>query len=333
MSTFAIAVGSWTCRTIDCPHPAVRFIGPQALLERAGDAVTRYLPSSLAAAQDLLGRYPLGRLDVVLVHRSFSGLGLASPHLLFLSPSLFAGDHWSHFVKISHEVSHAWFGIIIGSLDWSEAWISEGFATFLEEIIHDSALLSLGLELPSGLAALRALVKLETLQEEISNTPDHLQMLQPMGGREAESEGQKFSRNGLNPVAGQTQAHYLKGYFLLQYLLENSHNKKEFFALMKDYISRYYGQLVNSSHFIKMFYEKFNVTTTLTTEDDLIQTWLHSPGVPTQINNLNIIKHIGRNDYYIDVLEAFKEITDLIQTLKKKKLKDCSLEQDLRWLN
>ena len=235
MSTFAIAVGSWSCRNIDCPHPAVRFVGPQAVVERTVEAVTRYLPACLSAAQDLLGKFPLARLDVVLVHRSFSGLGLSSPHLLFLSPSLLAGDHWSHFVKISHEVSHAWFGIMIGSLDWSEAWISEGFATFLEEIIHDSALTKLGLELPRGLAPLRALLKLESLQEETENTPDHLQLLQPVGGREAgaESGAQKFSRNGLNPVAGQTQAHYLKGYFLLHYLLEISHNKNEFFTLMK----------------------------------------------------------------------------------------------------
>ena len=34
----------------------------------------------------MLGPFPLPRLDVVIVHRSFSGLGLASPHLLFLSP-------------------------------------------------------------------------------------------------------------------------------------------------------------------------------------------------------------------------------------------------------
>ena len=234
MSTFAIAVGRWTCRTIACPHPAVRFIGPRDVLERTGEAVCRYLPACLAAAQDLLTKYPLARLDVLVVHRSFSGLGLASPPLLFLSPSLLAGDHWSHFVKISHEVSHAWFGIMIGSLDWSEAWISEGFATFLEDIIHDAALLSLGLELPGGLAGLRALVKLETLEEEMTNTPDHLQTLQPGGGRDGlQSETQKFSRNGLNPVAGQTQAHYLKGYFLLHYLMENSPSKDEFFTLLK----------------------------------------------------------------------------------------------------
>lgn len=181
MSTFAIAVGRWSVRTIDCGQPRTRFIGPKSLVEKNFAAVTRYLACCLSATEDLLGRYPLPRLDVVVVHRSFSGLGLASPHLLFLSPSLFAGDE-SLFIKISHEVSHAWFGIMIGSLDWTEAWISEGFATFLEEIIHDAALVVLGQEQPVSLAPLRAQLKLESLQEEVNNTADDLQMLQPMSG-------------------------------------------------------------------------------------------------------------------------------------------------------
>ena len=181
MSTFAIAVGRWTVRDIDSHQPRIRFIGPKPLVENNFHAVNRYLPHCLSAAQDLLGRYPLPRIDVVMVHRSFSGLGLASPHLLFLSPSLMAGDR-SLFIKISHEISHAWFGIMIGSLDWTEAWISEGFATFLEEIIHDSTLLLLEQEVPASLAPLRALIKLESLQEEVGNTAEELQLLQPMRG-------------------------------------------------------------------------------------------------------------------------------------------------------
>jgi aminopeptidase O len=27
--------------------------------------------------------------------------------------------------KLSHEICHAWFGILVGSLDWTEAWLSE----------------------------------------------------------------------------------------------------------------------------------------------------------------------------------------------------------------
>lgn len=36
--------------------------------------------------------------------------------------------------RLCHEIAHAWFGLAIGARDWTEEWISEGFATFLEDI-------------------------------------------------------------------------------------------------------------------------------------------------------------------------------------------------------
>ena len=95
---------------------------------------------------------------------------------------MFSGDE-SQYIKISHEVSHAWFGIIIGSQDWTEAWISEGFATFLEEFIHDKVLLMKKEKCHKDLKVLRCCLKYESLLEEVSNTRDDLQMLQPMEGK------------------------------------------------------------------------------------------------------------------------------------------------------
>ena len=100
---------------------------------------------------------------------------------IYLYCSLFSGDR-EQFIKISHEISHAWFGIIIGSLDWTEAWISEGFATFLEGFIHDEALKLVGEKQPRGVATLRSVLKYEALTEELDNTEVDLQMLQPMEG-------------------------------------------------------------------------------------------------------------------------------------------------------
>lgn len=54
-----------------------------------------------------------------------------------------------------------------------------------------------------------------------------------LSGQALEVDGQEFVRNGLNPVAGMTQAHYLKGYFLLHYLMETVGNKQEFYLLLK----------------------------------------------------------------------------------------------------
>ena len=103
------------------------------------------------------------------------------------------------------------------------------------------------------------------------------------------------------------------------------------FISAQDYISRYSGQLVNSSHFIEMYYEKFQDSTT--PQAELVQTWLHSPGVPTShIDNLLIIKDLRSNDLYIDVLESFKEIKDLILIMKKEEVKECYLGQVLRYV-
>ena len=62
----------------------------------------------------------------------------SSPNLVFLSQSLLSGDA-SMRVRLAHEISHAWFGLLIGTKDWSEEWLSEGFATFIEEKIQSRA--------------------------------------------------------------------------------------------------------------------------------------------------------------------------------------------------
>ena len=78
-----------------------------------------------------------------------------------------------------------------------------------------------------------------------------------------------------------------------------------------------------------MFYEKFRASTPVP-QTELVQTWLHSPGVPTHIEHLQIIKDIRNNELYVDVLEAVKEIEFISDKIKLKRLKECSLEQELR---
>jgi len=89
-----------------------------------GEHIQQYIRAAMRASRDVMGPHPFPRLDIVVLPRCFSGLGLASPHLIFLSPSVAAGD-LGMAVRIAHEISHSWFGLVVGALDWTEEWLSE----------------------------------------------------------------------------------------------------------------------------------------------------------------------------------------------------------------
>lgn len=59
----------------------------------------------------------------------------SSPSIVFISQTLITGDG-SFVSRLAHEISHSWFGLLIGAMDWTEEWLSEGFATFLEDPIQ-----------------------------------------------------------------------------------------------------------------------------------------------------------------------------------------------------
>ena len=48
---------------------------------------------------------------------------------------MLAGPRHLCGARLCHEIAHSWFGLVIGARDWSEEWISEGFATFLEDVL------------------------------------------------------------------------------------------------------------------------------------------------------------------------------------------------------
>ena len=70
-----------------------------------------------------------------------------SPHMIFLSQSVLYDESPGPGMnslslcgsRICHEIAHSWFGLVIGARDWTEEWISEGFATCLEDIIWAKA--------------------------------------------------------------------------------------------------------------------------------------------------------------------------------------------------
>ena len=161
LSTFALAIGRWknqivpldlkpaglsdrvTCRhsSYPCsyekndPGPGIRtrlFHSPSVNIS----SILTYLPHCYETVYDTLGRLLVPKMDIVILPKTVSFLGLTSPGLIFLSPSVLYGS-MPMLERLGHEISHSWFGVHIGPKNWEEEWISEGFATFME-VCHES---------------------------------------------------------------------------------------------------------------------------------------------------------------------------------------------------
>ncbi|XP_036434254.1 aminopeptidase O isoform X2 [Colossoma macropomum] len=192
------------------PH---RVFAPFCHLQKAETTVLPLLPLCLAAAHSVLGVHPFSRLDVLIVPPGFSSLGMASPHIIFLSQSVLAGERGLCGARLCHEIAHSWFGLAIGARDWTEEWISEGFATYLEDVFW-AKVQQLGTREDEEQRRLKALLRWRRLKDELENSEEELQVLRPNKDTtgEVSESGASVVKHALNPGKPFMQVHYLKDF-------------------------------------------------------------------------------------------------------------------------
>nr|XP_046243659.1 aminopeptidase O isoform X2 [Scatophagus argus] len=267
------------------PH---RVFGPVSLLQKA-QAVVKLLPRCLAAAHTILGVHPFPRLDVLIVPAGFSSLGMASPHIIFLSQSvLYASSSGSGENSLSlcgsrmcHEIAHSWFGLVIGARDWTEEWISEGFATYLEDIIWAQAQ-QLSLQETGEQSDLKALLRWRRLSDELKNSEEELQILRPNTENtgQVNESGSSTVKHALNPDKAFMQVHYLKGYFLLRFLASQV-GEQQFIDFFRLFVKKYHGQLILSQDFLRMLLIVFpDMERKGISLGAIYADWLDQPGIP-----------------------------------------------------
>ncbi|KAM3868152.1 aminopeptidase O [Diretmus argenteus] len=275
---------AWSQRVV--PH---RVFAPICLLQKAQMGVLTLLPRCLVAAHAILGVHPFPRLDVLIVPAGFSSLGMASPHIVFLSQSVLcagtpgsgASGHSLCGSRLCHELAHSWFGLAIGARDWTEEWISEGFATYLEDIIWAQAQ-QLSPRETEEHSSLRALLRWRRLSDELQNSEEDLQILRPNmenTGQVCES-GSSTVKHALNPDKTFMQVHYLKGYFLLRFLASQV-EEQQFIDFFRLFVRKYHGQLILSQDFLQMLLITFpDMTRKGLTLTAVYADWLDQPGIP-----------------------------------------------------
>ncbi|UXX81190.1 M1 family metallopeptidase [Reichenbachiella carrageenanivorans] len=86
-------------------------------------------PAIYGVLRDFLGEYPFTKCDQVESTTRFGGMENAGN--IFYPEKNMTGEHRMNPV-IAHEIAHQWFGNSVSESDWTDVWVSEGFATFLE---------------------------------------------------------------------------------------------------------------------------------------------------------------------------------------------------------
>ncbi|XP_069632531.1 aminopeptidase O isoform X5 [Haliaeetus albicilla] len=259
-----------------------RVFAPWCLMEHCKKHLLHLIPQCLSAAYTTLGTHPFSRLDVLIVPSNFSSLGMASPHIIFLSQSVLPGGSHLCGTRLCHEIAHAWFGLAIGARDWTEEWISEGFATFLEDIFWARAQQQLSHDEVKGQQELKALLRWRRLRDEVQNSEEELQVLRPKkeSTGELSESGASVVKHGLKAEKIFMQVHYLKGYFLLRSLARTI-GEASYLASLRKFVHKFHGQLVLSQDFLCMLLEDIpeQKESGLTVES-IFQNWLDTSGIP-----------------------------------------------------
>ncbi len=129
----AIAVGDLAMQQIS-EHVAI-YAEPEVLAAAAYEfAATEDM---ITATEALYGPYRWGQYDLLILPPSFPFGGMENPKLSHITPTIIAGDR-SLDSLIAHELAHSWSGNLVTNALWQDAWLNEGFTSYIEARIIDA---------------------------------------------------------------------------------------------------------------------------------------------------------------------------------------------------
>lgn len=231
----------------------------------------------LEAAEQLYGPYLWGRFDTLVLPPSFPYGGMENPGLIFVTPTLIAGDR-SSVSLIAHELSHAWSGNLVTNATWRDFWLNEGFTTYIERRIQERLYGKRRAEIEEVLAEQR-------LDDELKRLAPRDQVLH-------------INLDGRDPDSAVTQVPYIKGALFLK-SLEEAFGRERFDEYVRKYFEHFAFKSVTTEEAIRFLRENL-----LNKYPDLavlipVEEWVSEPGLPdsaprTVSPSLNKIKKEAR---------------------------------------
>ena len=182
------------------------------------------------AAEQLYGKYPWGRYDILVLPPSFPFGGMENPRLSFVSPTILSGDR-SLTTLVAHELAHSWSGNLVTNATWNDFWLNEGFTVYFERRIME--------ELHGyDYAAMLRHLGYQDLMEDFN-----------ILGDSSRQTWLKLDLKGKNPDDGMNDVAYEKGALFLE-AIEAKVGRAAFDEFLKKYFDTYQFQSLVTEDFL-----------------------------------------------------------------------------------
>jgi leukotriene-A4 hydrolase len=212
----------------------------------------------LAVAETLFGAYPWSRFDILVLPPSFPFGGMENPELIFVTPTLLAGDRSSVSV-IAHELAHAWSGNLVTNATWRDFWLNEGFTTYLEYRLQERLY-------GEQRAAIEQVLDQRRLAAEIARLDERDQVLH-------------IDLAGRSPDDAVTRVPYVKGALFLK-ALEGAFGREPFDRVLRGYFAHFAFQSVTTAQVMAYLWEHLIDRHPQLGGDIDIDEWISAPGLP-----------------------------------------------------
>jgi aminopeptidase N len=209
--------------------------------------------------EKLYGPYRWERYDILVLPPSFPYGGMENPRLTFATPTVVTGDK-SLVALIAHELAHSWSGNLVTFSTAKDAWLNEGFTTYVENRIIESLY---GKER----ADMENVIERNEVKAEFTADNTALQSLAVKPGSLSD------------PDENLTATVYTKGAWFLQFL-EQRFGREAFDAFLRGYFDHFAFQSIDSATFAA--YAKANLLDKYpgkVTQAEF-DAWLYEPGIP-----------------------------------------------------